>query len=234
MNTLIAKKLQSNLWSLDDGEVRCFLVVGTDRALLIDTGFGKINMAEEVRKLTHLPVTVLNSHAHGDHILGNGVFDEIYANPVGWERINHPNLKPLREGDLFYLGGGSVISVIELPGHTPDSLAFIDYAGRYMLTTDLLGPEGTTARDLDSFIRSVRRVIGLRPAIDHLYPSHGSEELKFEMCGDILACAEKIKAGELEGERIHVVLPPDVDIHTYVYKYRDVNISYNPELGLWD
>ncbi|MHA7270815.1 MBL fold metallo-hydrolase [Arthrobacter sp. HLT1-20] len=53
------------------------LVVGTDRALLIDTGCGPRHAREillAVRTLTGLPLLVAVTHAHWDHFFGNAVF----------------------------------------------------------------------------------------------------------------------------------------------------------------
>jgi glyoxylase-like metal-dependent hydrolase (beta-lactamase superfamily II) len=50
------------------------LVVGTDRALLVDTGAGPVQAAwllDRVRELTALPLTAVNTHAHFDHVFGN-------------------------------------------------------------------------------------------------------------------------------------------------------------------
>jgi len=55
----------------------CYLVCGEDAALLIDTGMPFGNMKRVVKKLTRLPVTVVNTHAHVDHIGSNFRFDEI-------------------------------------------------------------------------------------------------------------------------------------------------------------
>ncbi|MBG0738093.1 MBL fold metallo-hydrolase [Paeniglutamicibacter antarcticus] len=53
------------------------LVIGRDRALVIDTGCGPRQAAEilaAVREVTDLPLTVVNTHAHYDHFFGNAVF----------------------------------------------------------------------------------------------------------------------------------------------------------------
>ncbi|BCT77323.1 MBL fold hydrolase [Sinomonas cyclohexanicum] len=53
------------------------LVVGKDRALVVDTGQGPRQGAEilaAVREKTDLPLVVVNTHAHYDHFFGNAVF----------------------------------------------------------------------------------------------------------------------------------------------------------------
>ena len=58
-------------------EPHCYLVRGTKRAALIDTGLGIANIQELVGWLTDLPVMVLTSHVHWDHIGGHKYFDSI-------------------------------------------------------------------------------------------------------------------------------------------------------------
>src|SRR5271168_251764 len=45
-----------------------YLIVGTQRALLFDTGMGIGDLKKIVKQLTNLPVAVLNSHTHDDHV----------------------------------------------------------------------------------------------------------------------------------------------------------------------
>jgi len=54
-----------------------YLIEGRDRALLIDSGMGVGDIAALVQSLTRLPVTLVNSHAHWDHIGGNWQFSDI-------------------------------------------------------------------------------------------------------------------------------------------------------------
>ncbi|MEA4911740.1 MAG: MBL fold metallo-hydrolase [Oscillospiraceae bacterium] len=59
-------------------EVISFLVPGLDKAMLVDTGMGMGDIKAVVEKLTPLPVFVVNTHCHFDHIGGNHQFDEGY------------------------------------------------------------------------------------------------------------------------------------------------------------
>ncbi len=60
-------------------EVISYLIVGKRRALLFDTGMGISDIRKVTAELTRLPVVVLNSHTHNDHVGGNWQFDTIYG-----------------------------------------------------------------------------------------------------------------------------------------------------------
>ena len=57
--------------------VLSYLIVGDERALLIDTGTGAGSMKAAVETLTDLPVLLVNSHTHWDHVGSNHEFSEI-------------------------------------------------------------------------------------------------------------------------------------------------------------
>lgn len=60
-------------------ETHCYLLNGSERSLLIDTGLGICNIYDEVVKLTRLPVTAVATHIHWDHIGGHAHFPDFYA-----------------------------------------------------------------------------------------------------------------------------------------------------------
>ena len=60
-------------------EVISYLVVGDERAVLFDTGLGIGDIRALTAQLTNRPITVINSHAHYDHIGGNHQFEDIRA-----------------------------------------------------------------------------------------------------------------------------------------------------------
>ncbi len=62
-------------------EVISFLIVGETGALLWDTGMGIAPIRPVVSALTALPLTVVNSHCHFDHVGGNWEFPQVYAYP---------------------------------------------------------------------------------------------------------------------------------------------------------
>ncbi|HUU94447.1 MAG TPA: MBL fold metallo-hydrolase [Phycisphaerae bacterium] len=70
-------------------EAISYLVEGRDRAVLFDTGLGIGDIKAVVDQLTTLPVTVVNSHEHFDHIGGDRLFADVAVadNPAGLERL---------------------------------------------------------------------------------------------------------------------------------------------------
>ena len=83
---------------LHDENVQSFLVEGRDRAILIDTGMGIGDIAALARSLTALPIEVVNSHSHWDHIGGNWRFDAISIHPAEADRLpeGDPNARMAR------------------------------------------------------------------------------------------------------------------------------------------
>ncbi|MED0894641.1 MBL fold metallo-hydrolase [Aneurinibacillus migulanus] len=60
-------------------KVHSFLLIGEEKAALIDTGLGIDNIKRITDQLTDLPIFVLTTHVHVDHIGNHGQFEEIYV-----------------------------------------------------------------------------------------------------------------------------------------------------------
>jgi glyoxylase-like metal-dependent hydrolase (beta-lactamase superfamily II) len=67
-------------------EIISYLIVGEKQALLFDTGMGISNIKKVVEGLTQLPVSVMNSHTHNDHVSGNWQFRRIYGMDTAFTR----------------------------------------------------------------------------------------------------------------------------------------------------
>ncbi len=74
-------ELERGVWEIYEPfhaeRVRSHLVIGEREAMLLDTGMGVGDIRAVVAELTDLPVRVVNSHAHWDHIGGNWRFERI-------------------------------------------------------------------------------------------------------------------------------------------------------------
>lgn len=76
-------EVEAHVWAIYEPfqwqEVISYLIVGSDSALLFDTGNGIGDIRAIVHQLTDKPVQVLNSHSHFDHVGGNHQFDVILS-----------------------------------------------------------------------------------------------------------------------------------------------------------
>ena len=84
-------RLTKNVYAVyEDGqfeEVISYLVLGEEKAALIDTGNGIGDIKAVVGRLTDLPVIVVNTHTHGDHIGGNYQFEEILVFETEFSKV---------------------------------------------------------------------------------------------------------------------------------------------------
>lgn len=63
-------------------KVHSFLLLGSEKAALIDTGLGIDNIKRVTDQLTDLPIIVITTHVHADHIGSHGEFEEIYVHEL--------------------------------------------------------------------------------------------------------------------------------------------------------
>lgn len=131
-----------------------YLLVGEEKALLIDTGYGEGNFRQIVESITSKPVMVVNTHGHFDHTGGNGWWDAAWMAegavagarfPFNEEQQSWFDAKPhrdyaihiLKEGDIIDLGGKTV-EVLSIPAHQEGSIALLDKTDRLLFTGDEL------------------------------------------------------------------------------------------------
>ena len=69
-------------------ETISYLIVGSKQALLFDTGMGIGDLKQTTSELTRLPIVVLNSHTHNDHVGDNWQFDKVYGMDTDFTRTN--------------------------------------------------------------------------------------------------------------------------------------------------
>lgn len=96
--------------------VYCYLVEGSQHAVLIDTGMGAGDLKAYVESLTDKPISVILTHGHVDHVGGAASFDRVYLHKNDWELVKmhtsmdikkvylsmalKHNLQTLREEDI--------------------------------------------------------------------------------------------------------------------------------------
>lgn len=101
-----------------------FLLLGSDSALLIDTGTGAFDVKALCESLTNLPLKVVLTHGHVDHAGGIGYFNEIFLHPDDYQmakkitrldRLNYLNTMRSISDGLFDVSSEQVRSFDHLP-----------------------------------------------------------------------------------------------------------------------
>jgi glyoxylase-like metal-dependent hydrolase (beta-lactamase superfamily II) len=75
-------------------EVISYLIVGTEKTILFDTGLGIGDMGKLVSELSAIEPIVINSHTHYDHVGGNYQFPEIHARVTEFSQTNSRGMLP--------------------------------------------------------------------------------------------------------------------------------------------
>lgn len=202
--------------------VRALLFVGSEKALLVDTGFGNCGSIKEiVEKLTDKPVMLVISHADPDHIGANAEFDMAFMHT---EEIAHYKehmgedapVSPLTEGDIIDIGGRA-FEVLHIPGHTPGSIALLDRENRIIVTGDTVSSGAIfmfgEKRSLPTYMETLKKLIALSDSFDTVYPSHGEFPLTPAHITADLEAAEKLSAGELTAEDPPIPIPAKLYVH---------------------
>jgi len=87
----VPRRVAEGVWRVSEpGHVNSWLVEGSDRATLVDSGLGLFSIREECERLTDKPVGVVNTHSHYDHIGGNKEFVDIAIQAEGVAQIAIP------------------------------------------------------------------------------------------------------------------------------------------------
>lgn len=163
------KRLYEGAYSLKDrgpaGPVSMFLLVGTEKALLIDSGYGLLNLSALIREITDKPVILVNTHGHLDHANGSWQFENAYLRSedkdVYKQHASEDFLKASFTGKVdmlrlkamlaaspakllpldnisFFDIGGRCVTVLHMPGHTRGSVCLLDESNHAAFTGDNL------------------------------------------------------------------------------------------------
>jgi glyoxylase-like metal-dependent hydrolase (beta-lactamase superfamily II) len=142
---------------------KMFVLPGSQKALLIDSGMGTGDLKDFIRqRIGNLPLEVVFTHFHGDH---TGQSDQFIDDSVehissadraqvvallrrkgaSQESIDR-NLRNIQEGDVIDLGDRK-LTVYQVPGHTPGSIVLLEKATGYLFSGDSFGSNGPTVPD---------------------------------------------------------------------------------------
>ncbi len=165
-------EIGQSVWEIVDiADCHCYVVRGSRRAVLVDSCLGVGNLRTCVQGLAgSLPVTVLLTHRHYDHVAGSYLFDDMHlpegeeAHPEIAEEQNAMRLKILEDEGRIDAGtlcamrdgkrpcfqtvsegdvfdlGGITIEAVSLPGHTDHSMGYLVREWKLLLSGDAVTP----------------------------------------------------------------------------------------------
>ena len=200
-------KINDTTFRYEDKGVRFFLLIGSEYALLMDSGMKTENAKELAAQVTSLPVKLFNTHTDPDHVAGNGAFDEVMMNPAELVNYRKPHssqsIIPIYDGDIIDIGGRP-LRAIALPGHTPGSTGLLDINSGMLFSGDpvqdgnifMFGP----MRELSAYILSLKRLMTFSDEITEIYPCHGTCPVSTDIIPKLIDGAERVERGEIAAE----------------------------------
>ena len=84
------KEVAKDVWQIIDRGPNIYLIIGSDSALVVDTGNGAADLAGQIRKMTDKPLIVVNTHGHGDHTGANYQFAKVCVHEADLEVCQLP------------------------------------------------------------------------------------------------------------------------------------------------
>lgn len=190
-------QVRPHIWRLADiAGNRCYLIVGDERAALVDTMEGVGDLRAEVERITSLPVTVLLTHHHHDHVGGAYSFEKVgisAADDGFWESEEDAEARireqlreafGLSEGTFFSTAegarprtwhvaegyeldlGGETVRAVALPGHTRGSMGYVVEGERVLLSGDAVTPCMTLFYDDSTSVDEWVQTLGKMEGLD--------------------------------------------------------------------
>ncbi len=172
-----------------------YLLFGKEKALLLDTGAGKTDVARVVEgRISHwlsqnrresiplsIPLIVAHTHAHRDHISGD---EDLKAVPH--TTVVEPKVSAVQSFFGFrnwptetatYDLGDRVLDVIPIPGHEASSIAIYDRQTGILFTGDSLYPGRLYVEDAPAFALSIQRLVDFTHGkiVTHILGNHIEE-----------------------------------------------------------
>lgn len=224
MNTQI---LRPNLIMIDHGMVRSFLCLGTQEALLIDTGFGEGTIADFVKTLTSLPIKVIYTHSDRDHVGDAKHFKNRWMHPAEFENYkahdeNALPMQSLSDHEVMDIGTFQ-FEILLIPGHTPGCIALLERTQRFLIGGDSVQIGNIfmfgQGRDFKTYLESMKKLDAMKDAFDVVYASHYTLEVPSSTLPLLIEVAQKVMNHELEGK-------PEPRFGTQAQLYTDQGIGF--------
>ena len=203
------------LYAIDEGGVRSFLIPGEKEALLIDSGFGRGDLAAQIAEISPLPVKLVHTHTDGDHTGCDAQFSQIFLHPAEydyWLRKSAgrgidvgsfiSRCSALWEGDILSFGEYK-LEVVLIPGHTPGSIALLERGRRFLIGGDSVQNGAVfmfgEGRCMPAYLASMKKLESMRPLFDTVLASHSELTVEADIIPELIEGAQLYLEGKLEG-----------------------------------
>ncbi len=230
-----------NRWIIETADNNTmYLIEGTGKALLIDTGTKCQKLDSVVRLITKKPVEVVITHAHSDHTGNIDAFDEIYLHPadtVLLDKSYQGKLHFINDGYLFDLGG-TILEVVHTPAHTPGSIVLMDKEVGYCYSGDAFGSgqvwlQLKPVAPMKTYISSCKKMEKwMEKGIDSIYCGHfvyAKKAFSKDYITTMSALAKSLEKGrnsKAEPYPIKVSIGPE---NPMIITLDSIAIVYDPE-----
>lgn len=256
MSTLTCYRLNDHLYQINEKagmtlNVDAYLVIGTQKAAVIDALQETEALYDLIRLLTDRQLLVLLTHGHPDHA-GKSVrsFVEhhvpVYMNHLDSDdlRLSHnedlrDDIRDLHDGDCFDLGGID-LETIACPGHSRGSMVFLNRKDQELYSGDAIGsgsfwmqlPESLPLHEYlgyaENLFFQVKNQENLRIYPGHRYQS--DQQLNLTYLNDNICLTQRLIAGHLQGEKEGNMHFLKQNIHYAIASYGMVKeYWYDPE-----
>lgn len=229
MSVYTHELIAPGVYAISQGHVRMFLIEGRDKALLLDTGNPGGELALYVSRLTDKPLTVVLTHAHGDHVGGVEKFPFAYLHPADFALLSPQTIGkyiPLTTDQGFDLGD-RFLEVIEIPGHTPGSIALLDKKNKQLFPGDTVqtGPIFMFMPhcSFQSFVESIERLEARQGEFQDIMPCHNQIPVGIDILPLLKEGAQLMLAGQLDGKKIE----PSPGRVMWIYRHKEISF-YGP------
>ena len=169
-----------------------YLIFGTERGLLWDTGSRNGNLAPELQHVVHdwlernhrqsIPIIVTHSHSHEDHTFGDAAVEALHDPAMPIQFVAPPvdavasffaiAAWPTAMGQIDL--GGRVLNIVPIPGHDKYAIALYDRRTGIVLTGDNLYPGRLYIPDFPTYQASTERLIAFLEGkpVAHVFGNH--------------------------------------------------------------
>lgn len=215
---------------IDKTGVCCYLIIGDDKACLLDTCCGYGDIKEFVKTITDKPLFVILTHGHYDHTGGSSLFDEVYMKlvdiPVFNKHLNSemrdvdferfPQIQgipviptrtteilPIVDYQVFDLGNLH-IKMIPVEGHTPGMICPLIIEERTIIFGDACGVSVLLFDEYSSTVSNYRdSLLNLKKyenEYDTVYRNHGTFFSNKDLLDNVIECCDLILSGKDDHE----------------------------------